>query len=477
MSLWGATVITNLMSAIPWIGQDIVEFLWGGFSVNNATLNRFFALHFLLPFVITALAITHLVVLHDVAGSSNPIGVSGNSDKLPFSPYFIFKDLITFFLFILCLSIFVFFMPNILGDSENYVVANPMQTPPAIVPEWYLLPFYAVLRSIPNKLLGVIFMFSAILILLIIPYSDIGRTRGIQFRPLSKILFFLFVANFLLLMKLGAKHVENPYIEFGQICTSFYFMYFGFVGLISLIENNSIELLQLSSTSGKQQSTENIAGKFSVTGYRLFIFLKKKYFVFCTIEGILRIIYLVTTGLTIRSSVYACKNTLYDIIFIIVNSLFLKFFFPVIVKYIKKKNFFSLFQSKEQPILINYSKWKNHNSKNTVGFKVVSGKIIIDNSKNIRFSDDFDFNDETIVFADNLIKALYYYVNIMNECVLQLPDMDTNTSHWIRKFIENLYPNLDTNNVIFIPELTNSIQMYTRLTGNIFKKRAHFKKT
>ena len=163
MSLWGATVITNLMSAIPWVGQDIVEFIWGGFSVGDATLNRFFALHFVLPFVLAALALMHLITLHDSAGSGNPLGVSGSSDRLPFAPYFIFKDLITIFIFFLVLAIFVFFMPNVLGDSENYVMANPMQTPPAIVPEWYLLPFYAILRSIPNKLLGVIAMFSAIL--------------------------------------------------------------------------------------------------------------------------------------------------------------------------------------------------------------------------------------------------------------------------------------------------------------------------
>ncbi len=137
MSLWGATVITNLMSAIPWVGQDIVEFLWGGFSVNNATLNRFFSLHFVLPFVLAALALMHLIALHDTAGSSNPLGVSGNYDRIPFSPYYIFKDLITIFIFIFVLCVFVFFMPNALGDCENYVMANPMQTPSAIVPEWY----------------------------------------------------------------------------------------------------------------------------------------------------------------------------------------------------------------------------------------------------------------------------------------------------------------------------------------------------
>ena len=243
MSLWGATVITNLMSAIPWIGQDIVEFLWGGFSVNNATLTRFFALHYVLPFILVALVMMHFIALHDSAGSGNPLGVSGNIDRLPFAPYFLFKDLITIFIFIIVLSVFVFFMPNALGDSDNYVMGNPMQTPSAIVPEWYLLPFYAILRSIPNKLLGVIAMFSAILILLIMPYSDLGKSRGIQFRPLSKIVFYIFVANFLMLLVLGTKHVESPFIELGQISTVIYFAhYLIIVPLISLIENSLIEL-------------------------------------------------------------------------------------------------------------------------------------------------------------------------------------------------------------------------------------------
>ena len=243
MSLWGATVITNLMSAIPWVGQDIVEFLWGGFSVNNATLNRFFALHYLLPFILAALALMHLIALHDTAGANNPLGISANYDRISFAPYYLFKDLITIFLFMIVLSAFVFLMPNALGDSENYVMANPMQTPPAIVPEWYLLPFYAILRSIPNKLLGVVAMFGALLMLLVIPYSDVGRFRGIQFRPLSKIAFFTFVANFIILAILGAKHVESPFIEFGQISTAIYFAYFLIiVPFVSLFENSLIEL-------------------------------------------------------------------------------------------------------------------------------------------------------------------------------------------------------------------------------------------
>jgi ubiquinol-cytochrome c reductase cytochrome b subunit len=243
MSLWGATVITNLISAIPWIGQDIVEFIWGGFSVNNATLNRFFALHYLLPFILVALVLMHLIALHDTAGSSNPLGVSGNYDRITFAPYYLFKDLITIFIFIFGLSSFVFFMPNVLGDSDNYIMANPMQTPAAIVPEWYLLPFYAILRSIPNKLLGVIAMFSAILAIMLLPVTDLGRSKGLQFRPLSKFAFWVFVVNLLILMKLGACHVETPFIELGQVSTALYFSYFVLiVPALSVIENTLTDL-------------------------------------------------------------------------------------------------------------------------------------------------------------------------------------------------------------------------------------------
>jgi ubiquinol-cytochrome c reductase cytochrome b subunit len=252
MSLWGATVITNLISAIPWIGQDIVEFIWGGFSVNNATLNRFFALHYLLPFVLAALALAHLIAVHETAGASNPLGVPSYYDRVPFAPYFLFKDLITIFIFFLVLSMFVFFMPNVLGDSDNYIPANPMQTPPAIVPEWYLLPFYAILRSIPNKLLGVLAMLTAIFIILVLPISDLGRTKGLQFRPLSKIAFYIFVTNFLILMQLGAKHVETPFIELGQISTVLYFSHFLIITpLLSVLENTFVDLHLKSSQNKK----------------------------------------------------------------------------------------------------------------------------------------------------------------------------------------------------------------------------------
>uniref|UniRef100_UPI0022FD92A8 cytochrome b n=1 Tax=Pilophorus fibula TaxID=2840247 RepID=UPI0022FD92A8 len=237
------TVIFILMMAIKilWPKRGYQQFC----SVNNATLNRFFALHFVLPFILAALVLMHLIVLHEKAGSGNPLGASANYDRLPFAPYFIFKDLITIFIFILVLSLFVFFMPNLLGDSENYVMANPMQTPPAIVPEWYLLPFYAILRSIPNKLLGVIAMFSAILLLLVMPFTDLSASRGIQFKPLSKVAFSIFVGNFLILMELGAKHVESPFIELGQISTVVYFAHFLIiVPLISIFENTLIEIAE-----------------------------------------------------------------------------------------------------------------------------------------------------------------------------------------------------------------------------------------
>jgi len=184
----------------------------------------------------------HLITLHDRAGSGNPLGIGNYLDRITFSPYYVFKDFITIFIFIMILGGFVCFGPNILGDSENYVMANPMQTPPAIVPEWYLLPFYAILRSIPNKLLGVISMFVAILIILSMIFIDINKYRGLQFRPLSKICFYMFCTIFLGLMILGAKHVESPYIELGQIFTLSYFLYFFcVVPSISYIENLSIK--------------------------------------------------------------------------------------------------------------------------------------------------------------------------------------------------------------------------------------------
>lgn len=263
MSLWGATVITNLMSAIPWIGQDIVEFIWGGFSVNNATLNRFFSLHFVLPFVLAALVLMHLIALHDSAGANNPLGSSANYDRVPFAPFFIFKDTITIFIFMVALILFVLYVPNVLGDSENYVMANPMQTPPAIVPEWYLLPFYAILRSIPNKLAGVIAMLTAILIILALTVLDLSKWRGTQFKPTSRNFLFIFVITLLILLMLGAKHVESPFIEGGQIATFVYFLYFvATTPIVTSYENLSDFL---------SRTRDTVLDKFSFTnaGFKL----------------------------------------------------------------------------------------------------------------------------------------------------------------------------------------------------------------
>nr|UEK25977.1 apocytochrome b [Mutinus fleischeri] len=242
MSLWGATVITNLLSAIPVFGKDLVELIWGGFSVSNATLNRFFSLHFVLPFLLVALVVGHFILLHE-HGSGNPNGITGNGDRYPMHPYFSFKDLVTVFLFLLALSIIVCFYPNLLGHSDNYVPANPMQTPASIVPEWYLLPFYAILRSIPNKLLGVLAMFGSLLILLVLPFTDFSRVRGSQFRPMMKLANWAFFINFLTLMWIGSEHPESPFVEIGQISTAFYFLWFLFIiPGIGLIENTLFDL-------------------------------------------------------------------------------------------------------------------------------------------------------------------------------------------------------------------------------------------
>jgi len=225
MSLWGATVITNLASAIPFVGQAVVEWVWGGFSVDNATLNRFYSLHYLLPFVIAGLVIAHLALLHQT-GNNNPIGVDTTVDKMPFYPYCYVKDLFVFLSFAVFFSFVVYFYPNALGHSDNYIPANPLVTPAHIVPEWYFLPFYAILRSIPDKLGGVIAMVGAILILLTIPFTQSSEVRSSTFRPMFKVLFWIFIADFLILGWIGQKVVEYPFVEIGQVATVFYFFYF-----------------------------------------------------------------------------------------------------------------------------------------------------------------------------------------------------------------------------------------------------------
>lgn len=237
MSLWGATVITNLFSAIPIVGKTIVYFLWGGFSVDNATLNRFFSLHYLLPFLIAAVAGLHVTILH-IHGSNNPLGIRSSQDYTQFHSYFTVKDVFSVIVFILFMSIFVFFYPNLLGHTDNYIPANPMVTPPHIVPEWYYLPFYAILRSIPDKLGGVLAMFGAILILFVLPVTNISKIRSSWFRPLHKPFFWLLVIDSIILGWIGSQMPEPPYILIGQIATVYYFSYFVIIlPAISYYEN------------------------------------------------------------------------------------------------------------------------------------------------------------------------------------------------------------------------------------------------
>nr|YP_009540709.1 cytochrome b [Arcyptera meridionalis]AYQ22797.1 cytochrome b [Arcyptera meridionalis]QID03978.1 cytochrome b [Arcyptera meridionalis] len=225
MSFWGATVITNLLSAIPYFGPDLVQWVWGGFAVDNATLNRFFTFHFVLPFVIMAMVVIHLFFLHQT-GSNNPIGLNSNIEKIPFHPYFTFKDLITFVLMTSLLIMLCLINPYMLGDPDNFVPANPLVTPVHIQPEWYFLFAYAILRSIPNKLGGVIALFLSISILMIMPFYNKTLFRGIQFYPINQILFWIMVIIVCLLTWIGKRPVEEPYIMTGQILTIIYFSYF-----------------------------------------------------------------------------------------------------------------------------------------------------------------------------------------------------------------------------------------------------------
>jgi quinol-cytochrome oxidoreductase complex cytochrome b subunit len=227
MSFWGATVISNLFSAIPVIGSTITTILWGGFSVDNPTLNRFFALHYLLPFVLIAVVMLHIVALR-VVGSSNPTGIEPKTEKdvIPFHPYYTVKDFFGFGIFFLIFFYFVFFAPNYLGHPDNYIPANPMVTPPHIVPEWYFLPFYAILRAVPYKLGGVIAMFSAILILVALPYLDTNPVRSGKFRPLFQKFYWAFIINAIILGWLGGKPAEGLYIWAARIGLLYYFGYF-----------------------------------------------------------------------------------------------------------------------------------------------------------------------------------------------------------------------------------------------------------
>ena len=238
MSFWGATVITNLFSAIPFIGDSIVTFLWGGFSVDNPTLNRFFALHYLMPFLIVGVVILHLVALHRF-GSNNPIGIdpSGPQDTVPFHPYYTIKDFFGLSVFLTLFAAAIFFFPNFMGHPDNYIPANPMQTPAHIVPEWYFLPFYAILRAVPDKLGGVLAVFGAIAVLFILPWLDRSPIRSGNFRPIFKIFFWVFLADCIALGYLGGMPAEGIYVVLSRVATAWYFLHFLVIlPLLSVIE-------------------------------------------------------------------------------------------------------------------------------------------------------------------------------------------------------------------------------------------------
>ena len=239
MSFWGATVITNLVSSIPQIGNSIVIWLWGGFSVDQATLTRFFALHYLLPFILTALVVIHLIFLHQT-GSNNPLGLTLNNDKIKFYPYFIEKDLLGFFLLITVYLSLILYAPLLLGDPENFLPSNSLVTPIHIQPEWYFLFAYAILRAIPNKLGGVIALGAAILIFLVLILNKKSKFRRLEFYPLRKFYYFLFLATIILLTFIGAKPVEEPYILIGQLLSLFYFSFFFFNNYLKLTWDNFI---------------------------------------------------------------------------------------------------------------------------------------------------------------------------------------------------------------------------------------------
>nr|YP_009650363.1 cytochrome b [Bactrocera biguttula]QCF39409.1 cytochrome b [Bactrocera biguttula] len=225
MSFWGATVITNLLSAIPYLGIDLVQWVWGGFAVDNATLTRFFTFHFILPFIVLAMTLIHLLFLHQT-GSNNPIGLNSNIDKIPFHPYFSYKDIVGFVIMVMALLLLTLINPYLLGDPDNFIPANPLVTPVHIQPEWYFLFAYAILRSIPNKLGGVIALVLSIAILAILPFYHLSKFRGIQFYPINKILFWTMVVTVILLTWIGARPVEEPYVLVGQILTIIYFLYY-----------------------------------------------------------------------------------------------------------------------------------------------------------------------------------------------------------------------------------------------------------
>nr|YP_004733557.1 cytochrome b [Hemiodopsis gracilis]BAK42120.1 cytochrome b [Hemiodopsis gracilis]BBU25539.1 cytochrome b [Hemiodopsis gracilis] len=240
MSFWGATVITNLLSAVPYVGDALVQWIWGGFSVDNATLTRFFAFHFLLPFAIIAATLLHALFLHET-GSNNPLGLNSDADKISFHPYFSYKDLLGFVVLLTALTSLALFAPNLLGDPENFTPANPLVTPPHIKPEWYFLFAYAILRSIPNKLGGVLALLFSILVLMLVPLLHTSKQQGLTFRPITQFLFWTLVADVMILTWIGGMPVEHPFIIIGQIASALYFaLFLIFIPLAGWLENKML---------------------------------------------------------------------------------------------------------------------------------------------------------------------------------------------------------------------------------------------
>ena len=260
ISFWGATVITNLLSAVPYVGTMLVEWIWGGFSVDNATLTRFFAFHFLFPFVIAAFSVLHLLFLHET-GSNNPIGLNSNADKISFHPYFSYKDLLGFAVLLIALASLALFSPNLLGDPDNFTPANPIVTPPHIKPEWYFLFAYAILRSIPNKLGGVLALLASILVLIVVPFLHTSKQRALTFRPVSQFLFWTLVADVVILTWIGGIPAEQPFIIIGQVASVLYFsLFLVFFPAAGWVENKILGWACISSSVSERRSCKPDAG-------------------------------------------------------------------------------------------------------------------------------------------------------------------------------------------------------------------------